>query len=539
MKRLPARVLLPLVLIATFLVLGAGPIVNDGPANLRATPGGEVLTTVETGTEIAVTDATCVDSIGWWGVTASGQSGWIAAELVDLVEGVAASSPEDGQLELRAEPFGVVTTLVPAGQAMTVTGIACTEGTIWLEVSTGGTIGWVLGDFVAFQPGTPAPQQTPTVGETPQPAATSAPTVAPTSTTASQAGHTHYVSASPEYGIGVFVWGRPDAVDSLNRVRDLEFNWQKSLIRWRDIEPNAKGQYEWSGSDALVQQSNAAGLKIVARLDFQPTWARQDGANNGPPDNYQDFADFVFALVDRYKTGSPHGRLHAVEIWNEVNLAREWGEKPINQDQAREYVRLLGLAYEAAKRADPAVTVVTAGLSPTGWNDDTARPDDVYLQWLYDAGMKGKYDALGAHGPGFKAPPEVSPDEAAANPTYGGHRSFTFRRIEDLRGIMERNGDADKQVWVLEFGWTSDEVNAAYAWHRVSEQEKADYLVRAFQWAGQHWAPWIGVMTVWNMPDSAWGPQDEMYWWGITNPDGSPRPAYTALQNARRDGTLP
>ena len=212
---------------------------------------------------------------------------------------------------------------------------------------------------------------------------------------------------------------------------------------------------------------------------------------------------------------------------------------PSRRAQAADYVRLLGLAYAAIKAADPTIMVVTAGLSPTGWNDDTARPDDTYLQWLYDAGMKGKYDALGAHGPGYKAAPEVSPEEAAASPVFGGHRSFTFRRIEDLRAIMERNGDADKQVWVLEFGWTSDSVHPAYAWHAVSEQQKADYLVRAFQYAHAHWGPWVGPMMVWNMPDPAWTPQDEMYWWGITNPDGSPRPAYLALQDARRSGTLP
>ena len=46
-------------------------------------------------------------------------------------------------------------------------------------------------------------------------------------------------------------------------------------------------------------------------------------------------------------------------------------------------------------------------------------------------------------------------------------------------------------------------------------------------------------MMVWNLPDPAWGPQDEMYWWGITDPDGRPRPAFTALQSARQNGTLP
>ena len=46
-------------------------------------------------------------------------------------------------------------------------------------------------------------------------------------------------------------------------------------------------------------------------------------------------------------------------------------------------------------------------------------------------------------------------------------------------------------------------------------------------------------MLVWNIPDPTWGPQDEQYWWGITNPDGSPRPAYLALRSARRSGILP
>ena len=31
----------------------------------------------------------------------------------------------------------------------------------------------------------------------------------------------------------------------------------------------------------------AAGVKIIARLDFQPDWSRQDKVFNGPPDNYQ------------------------------------------------------------------------------------------------------------------------------------------------------------------------------------------------------------------------------------------------------------
>ena len=32
------------------------------------------------------------------------------------------------------------------------------------------------------------------------------------------------------------------------------------------------------------------------------------------------------------------------------------------------------------------------------------------------------------------------------------------------------------------------------------------------------------------IPDPGWTQQQEFYWWGITNPDGTPRPAYTSLK---------
>ena len=178
-------------------------------------------------------------------------------------------------------------------------------------------------------------------------------------------------------------------------------------------------------------------------------------------------------------------------------------------------------------------------MAQTGTDNDDARPDDVYVRWMYEAGAKPYFDVLGAHGHGYKAPPTVSPDEAASNQNWGGHRFFVFRRVEDMRRIMEENGDSDKQIWLLEFGWTSDTVNQAYAWHRVSEEEKGDNLVGAYQWAAENWAPWIGVMCLWTMPDPGWGPQDEKYWWAIMNPDGTPRAAYERLLQARRNGTLP
>jgi len=339
--------------------------------------------------------------------------------------------------------------------------------------------------------------------------------------------------------MNVFIWNNPATTErDLNKLGAAGFTWQKSLFQWREIEP-AKGQFNWSESDRVIGASRKADVKVIARLDFQPSWSRVDGANNGPPDNYQDFADFVYALVSRYSSSSSIGQLQAIEIWNEPNLNREWGMAPISAASAADYVRLLKLSYEAAKSADGEVTVISAGLSPTGWSDDTARPDDLYVQWMYDAGAKPYFDVLGAHGPGYKAPPSVSPEEAEQNPLWGGHRSFTFRRVEDLRRVMVANGDAAKQVWLLEFGWTTDEVHPSYAWHRVTPEQHAQYLLDSYKWANTNWTPWIGVMTLWNLPDPRWGLDREELWWSVANPDGSDRPALTRLSEARRSGELP
>ena len=46
-------------------------------------------------------------------------------------------------------------------------------------------------------------------------------------------------------------------------------------------------------------------------------------------------------------------------------------------------------------------------------------------------------------------------------------------------------------------------------------------------------------MALWTIADPSWNPDDEQVWWAITNPDGSPRPSYDRLLQARRSGELP
>jgi hypothetical protein len=335
----------------------------------------------------------------------------------------------------------------------------------------------------------------------------------------------------PSFAVQAFLWWQPAKASrrDIQLVKEMGFGWIKQSFAWRDIEGIEKGAYDWYFADLVVEEVEKAGLQLLVRIDSQPFWSQGPGAElylNGPPKDITDFRDFCSVLAGRYR-----GRIPAYQVWNEPNLSREWGEREPN---AAEYVALLAACYSGIKGADPDAVVISAGLAPTGIDLPYAIPDDRYLQEMYAAGAAPYFDILGLNAPGYKAPPEVDPDDAAdPDLGWGGHRTFAFRHVEDMRAIMAANGDAHKQVAVLEMGWTTDpRPDSPYHWHSVTEEQQADYLVRAYQYARDNW-PWAGLVTVVYIAKFDWTTESEEYWWSITYPGFSEtrvRPAYDALR---------
>ncbi|MBE7551294.1 MAG: beta-galactosidase [Anaerolineales bacterium] len=347
--------------------------------------------------------------------------------------------------------------------------------------------------------------------------------------------------SSPDYSMQVFLFWQEEIADrDLKLVQDAGFRWVKQEFAWREIEGSGKGHFDWARTDRVMDQIDSHGLRVIARLGVQPQWAGGGYPEVGPPNNLQDFADFAAAVATRYK-----GRVDAYQIWNEPNLAREWGNRP---PSPAEYTEMLKIAYQAIKAVDPYPIIISAGLAPTTRNDDVARPDTHYIQGMYDAGAKPYFDALGAHGAGYASPPETDPAEVARTPGLANpgdfkpennvpeelRRVYCFRHVEDVRAIMVNNGDADKKVVLLEFGWTIDpRPDSPYKWHAVTPEQQAQYFVRAYQYAQANWQPWIGVMSLIYVADPQWTLQDEQTYWSIvypTYPELTAAPAYYALQ---------
>jgi len=347
----------------------------------------------------------------------------------------------------------------------------------------------------------------------------------------------HVQVKSPDYGAQAFLWWRPETADrDLGLMADAGFGWVKQWFAWQDIEGEGPGAFDWTFTDRIVDQAEKHGLKLLVRVSPSDTefWA------GAPPDNADAFAVFVGATAKRYR-----GRIQAYQVWNEPNLSREWGGKPVDPVG---YAMLLKKTYAAIKSADPNAIVITAGMAPTTADQADAMYDVKFYTQLYQAmggSSDGYFDMLGIHAAGYALPPETDPADVASNPKYYNNdpspaerlRVYSFRHAEDIRQVMEQNGDADKQIAILEFGWTWDSRrDSPYYWHGkgagITPDVQADYLVRAYQWAEQNW-PWVGIMSLIYMPDPDWTKNDEQYYWSIMDP--SPpgetfwRPAFIRL----------
>ena len=338
-----------------------------------------------------------------------------------------------------------------------------------------------------------------------------------------------------QFGYGI----QPDMVTDTNHgrilshVQQMGFNWIKQQVEWFRYN-SAPGQYDWGPLDRIVDSCNAAGIHVMFSVVKAPAWARPPGdTDEGPPADLNTYATFVRELAARYK-----GRVRAYEIWNEQNLYYEWGGRG-GKINARRYVELLKLAYQAIKSVDPGAVVISGAMTPTGWNDgDIAIDDRVYLEQMYQAGMRNYCDAVGAHPSGYNNPPDAD-WRNYGNPNVSfnatGHPSWFFRgTMESYRNIMVKYGDANKKIWVTEFGWATTHnlgvpPNTGYEYAAdITEEQQAQYLVRAIE-MGRNWG-WVGPMFVWNLnfgPVS--GIHDEKAKFGIVRPDWSPRPAFAAL----------
>lgn len=361
---------------------------------------------------------------------------------------------------------------------------------------------------------------TPTPTPQPQPTATPRPTSAPVAAapTAKPAAPTTAAPSGPaappaavgvnRFGYGIQVnWTGMDRDAELNAIKNMGFGWAKIQVRWCDME-SSKGVANLSGTDDFINRAAARGIKVIFSVVCAPSWSRGDrgAGGSGPPDNMQDAADFMAGLAAKYCGGA----LGAIEVWNEHNLLTEWHGKPLS---AALYMDMLKKAYTSIKAKCGSVVVISGAPTPTGWNDAVVAIDDgIFLEQLYQNGLKNYSDAIGAHPSGFNVPALCNITDASCNrpgasfqgPYQNRHPSWSFlSTMTRYRNIMIKYGDANKQIWPTEFGWpvgTGGSCGGSPCHPAGADNSPSDvatWFPQAYQWGKQQ--GWVGVMTAWQL----------------------------------------
>jgi hypothetical protein len=346
------------------------------------------------------------------------------------------------------------------------------------------------------------------------------------------------------YGVAINGTGGGDINYWMGQVESLGLGWIKQQVEWAYFEGNP-GQMDWSGYDAVVDAANRRGIKIMLSVVDAPRWSRtyfDDNVEGAPPDDLTRVADFLGRMVDRYQ-----GRIHAIEVWNEQNLDREWDTA--EGVRAERYVEMLRLAYQAIKSRDPNIIVISGALSPVGATaTDPNNParviymDDFnYFDEMVTAGFLNYCDCVGVHHNGINMPPNIAWDEGYNDPEaqFRGpfdnpDHSWSFKST--LWGYHDRVAAAgsDKPLCVTEFGWATAEGFDSYppgfefAVDNTLE-EQAQWDVEAFQLMRQ-WG-FVRLAFLWNLNYSqlGWGPEDPNAPYAIIDFQGAARPAYGAI----------
>lgn len=243
-------------------------------------------------------------------------------------------------------------------------------------------------------------------------------------------------------------------------------------------------------TDTNVNRAIEQGLDIIGTF-----------ATTGLPD-LNAFGNYVYDRVSHFK-----GRVKAWVVFNEPN----WDGFKNNPEG---YTEALKVAYTKAKQADPNVTIVTGNFLSTEGGLS-------FLEKMYAAGAQGYFDVLGIDPYCYPASP-LEP-----NTGLSGH---TFWKLPMLYDLMVQNGDAEKKVWVIEFGYRTPGNGFDIGDGKtVSEEDQAIYLRQSLELAST-WH-WLTRFYIYEWMDSG---DPSLGWWGLIRERYEPpydiKPAFNTVK---------
>jgi hypothetical protein len=223
----------------------------------------------------------------------------------------------------------------------------------------------------------------------------------------------------------------------LQRIAQGGADLLRAPIKWGHVQPVKRGPYNWIEYDTLIGDAALAGIRVLPVVVGSPRYARPGPAEQ--PTRKRDlaqFTKFVRKLAQRYGPGGkfwiarpeiPPRPVSAWQIWNEPNLSHYWAGSP----DPEEYAAFLERTAAAIHDSQPDAKIVLAGMPEQKARTSGSRfLEDLYAQ----KGFSNLFDAAAVH-------------------AYSKRGTGPLTTVRRIRGVMTRNGDPRKPIWVTELGW--------------------------------------------------------------------------------------
>ncbi|OYV27059.1 MAG: hypothetical protein B7W98_02605, partial [Parcubacteria group bacterium 20-58-5] len=309
----------------------------------------------------------------------------------------------------------------------------------------------------------------------------------------------------------------------LDGIQKTGAHWIRLDFDWSTVQPTSSASFDWTSYDRIVGAIEDRHMEILGILDYTPSWARPVGCDSNlcAPTNATAFAAYAGAAARRYGSRG----VHAWEVWNEPNNPTYW--QPAADPSA--YAALLRSAYTSVHRNDAQAVVVTAGLSPQATGNGAYSPYD-FASAMYANGAHGYFDALGDHPYTFPLSPADKADDAWTQMAAVSH---------SLRSLMIANGDADKKIWITEYGAptggpgpvsTNQQPNLDAHPYAVDEARQATLLTDALRLYRSY--SWVGPMFYYTYQDAGSDQSTNENFFGLISSDGAKKPAYGVYSSA-------
>ncbi len=292
--------------------------------------------------------------------------------------------------------------------------------------------------------------------------------------------------------------------NAVNAMHQAGMTWAKR--QWRYIA--GQNPNDVAG---MINDAHAKGFRILIGIVGQTG----DVNNSGYFDQYASFVGGVAALG-----------ADAIEVWNEMNIDREWPSGSIDPGL---YTDLLRRSYGAIKAANPGTMVISGAPAPTGFFGGCSPggcDDSNYIAGMAAAGAANYMDCLGLHyNEGI-----VGPNQTSGDPR--GSSSYFTRYFWGMVNTYSKAFRNARPLCFTELGYLTPEgfppLPGSFGWaENVTVGQQASWLDQAVSLSRSSGK--VKLLIIWNVDFTNYG-DDPMGGYAIIRPGGG-CPACEALAN--------